>query len=151
MTTRGRWMTATGVALVLAGCAKEKPAPPPPAPAAQAPAAQAPAKRDRHGRTTTTAASAGHATTASLDQVRPGMRATEVQDILGRPDSERSFETGKRWIPWYFGPDVRRTVWYYRGVGRVSFDGGNVWGAGGGTVHHVDADPNEPGTGVHVH
>jgi outer membrane protein assembly factor BamE (lipoprotein component of BamABCDE complex) len=80
-----------------------------------------------------------------LAKIRIGMTSTEVQSILGAPTSEKNFESGKRWIPWYYGSDVRRTEWAYKGLGRVLFTGGNQWGAGAGDVQRVDYDPSETG------
>jgi outer membrane protein assembly factor BamE (lipoprotein component of BamABCDE complex) len=80
-----------------------------------------------------------------LAKIRIGMSSTEVQSILGTPTSQANYESGKRWIPWYFGSDVRRTEWAYKGLGRVLFTGGNQWGAGAGEVQRVDYDPSETG------
>ena len=83
-----------------------------------------------------------------LAKVKVGMTAQEVSNILGMPTNQVSYATGKAWIPWYFGDDARRTEWSYKGVGRVVFSGGNVFGGGGGRVERVDYDPNE--TGIRV-
>jgi hypothetical protein len=80
-----------------------------------------------------------------LARVKLGMRANEVTDILGAPSDQNSYASGKAWIPFYFGDDVRRTSFYYKGQGRVVFSGGNKWGGGGGNVIRVDYDPSEPG------
>ena len=80
-----------------------------------------------------------------LAKVQMGMTPDQVQNILGPPTHQATYESGKRWIPWYFGSDVRRTEWAYKGLGRVVFTGGNQWGAGAGEVQRVDYDPNETG------
>src|SRR5438477_9350625 len=80
-----------------------------------------------------------------LAKVQTGMTQVQVQSILGPPTNQASYESGKRWIPWYFGSDVRRTEWSYKGLGRVVFTGGNQWGAGSGAVERVDYDPSETG------
>jgi len=80
-----------------------------------------------------------------LAKIQIGMTAQQVSTILGMPTNQISYSTGKAWIPWYFGDDVRRTEWSYKGLGRVVFNGGNVFGGGGGTVNRVDYDPNETG------
>jgi len=82
---------------------------------------------------------------SALAKVQIGMTQVQVQSILGAPTHEVSYESGKRWIPWYFGSDVRRTEWAYKGLGRVVFTGGNQWGGGAGNVERVDYDPNENG------
>jgi hypothetical protein len=108
-------------ALALAGCSS-KSAPPPP------PAAALPIPPD-----------------SPLAKIQIGMTAQDVSNILGMPTNQVSYSTGKAFIPWYFGDDVRRTEWSYKGLGRVVFNGGNVFGGGGGHVERVDYDPNETG------
>jgi hypothetical protein len=80
-----------------------------------------------------------------LAKLEPGMRIQEVINILGAPTDQNAYATGKAWIPWYFGDDARRTSYYYKGMGRVVFAGGNVFGGGGGNVLRVDYDPSESG------
>jgi hypothetical protein len=80
-----------------------------------------------------------------LAKIKIGMTAQEVSNILGMPTNQVSYATGKAWIPWYFGDDARRTEWSYKGLGRVVFTGGNVFGGGGGRVNRVDYDPSETG------
>jgi outer membrane protein assembly factor BamE (lipoprotein component of BamABCDE complex) len=80
-----------------------------------------------------------------LAKVKVGMTPQQVSDILGAASSQSSYESGKRWIPYYYGDDVRRTEWAYKGLGRVIFTGGNVFGGGGGAVERVDYDPSETG------
>jgi hypothetical protein len=80
-----------------------------------------------------------------LAKIEPGMRMQEVTNILGAPTDQNAYATGKAWIPWYFGDDARRTSYYYKGMGRVVFTGGNVFGGGGGNVLRVDYDPSESG------
>ena len=80
-----------------------------------------------------------------LAKVTIGMTAQEVSNILGMPTNQVSYATGKAWIPFYFGDDSRRTEWSYKGLGRVVFTGGNVFGGGGGRVNRIDYDPTETG------
>ena len=70
---------------------------------------------------------------------------SEVSEILGKPDSEHHSVTGKAWIPYYFGDDVTRLTWYYKGLGRVNFTGGGAFGQGGGEVQSVEYDPSQGG------
>jgi hypothetical protein len=70
-----------------------------------------------------------------------GMDTNEVQEILGRtPDRSHSYESGKRWIPFYFGNDARRMQVLYKGEGCLIFTGGNVWGGAGGDLIQVTFD-----------
>ena len=73
------------------------------------------------------------------------MTKKQVTDILGSPTDENSYSSGKAWIPFYFGNDVRRTEFLYKGVGRVVFADGNAFGGGGSEVVRVDYDPAESG------
>jgi len=120
---------AVGVfALTLAGCAAESK----PAPAAATSGATAKG----------VAAPAG----SPLAKVAVGMSKKQVKDILGSPTDENSYATGKAWIPFYFGNDARRTSYYYKGMGRVVFADGNIFGGGTPEVVRVDYDPTESGT-----
>lgn len=73
-----------------------------------------------------------------------GMSESEVGAILGTPDSQDTHTTGKQFIPFNFaGKDTLRTVFYYKGVGRVEFSSGS-WGQRNGVVN-MEADAAEPG------
>jgi len=83
-----------------------------------------------------------------LAKVQMGMNKRQVKEALGMPSDETNYATGKAWIPWYFGNDARRTSYFYKGVGRVVFADGNIFGGGGGgEVVRVDYDPAEDGIG----
>lgn len=74
-------------------------------------------------------------------KVQIGMELNEVTRMLGNPARTSSHETGKRWIPYYFGNDVRRSVLHYPGEGCLSFTAGNQFGAGGNELVVITADP----------
>lgn len=76
-----------------------------------------------------------------LAQVEEGMDPTRVQSLLGEPDHQHSYPTGKSWIPFYFGSDLMRTEWRYRGEGRIVFSH-NRW-SGALSVIRVLYDPEE--------
>lgn len=70
-----------------------------------------------------------------------GMSTSETQEILGRaPDRFHTYESGKRWIPFYFGNDARRMQVFYKGEGCLIFTGGNVWGGAGGDLIQIEVD-----------
>lgn len=72
-----------------------------------------------------------------------GMQMSEVQTLLGRaPDRFHTYESGKRWIPFYFGNDVRRLQALYKGEGCLIFTHGNVWGGAGGDLIQIHVDPS---------
>lgn len=71
-----------------------------------------------------------------------GMQMGEVQDAMGRaPDRFHSYESGKRWIPFYFGNDARRMQVLYKGEGCLVFTGGGVFGGSGGDLIGINHDP----------
>lgn len=80
-----------------------------------------------------------------LAKVKVGMTMQQVSEILGMPTNQVKYSTGKAWIPYYYGDDTSRLEWSYKGIGRVIFTGGNVFGGGGGAVQRVDYDPSETG------
>jgi hypothetical protein len=80
-----------------------------------------------------------------LAKVHKGMRMGQVAEILGQPTDQNQYVTGKAFIPWYYGDDVSRVEWHYKGVGRVYFTGGGAFGQGGGEVEWVEYDPQESG------
>ena len=61
-----------------------------------------------------------------LAKIKEGMGHQQVMDILGPPKDQEVYTTGKQWIPFYFGPDVVRTVYYYKGLGQIHFSAGRV-------------------------
>jgi len=80
-----------------------------------------------------------------MARVQVGMTKRQVQDILGAPTDQNNYMSGKAFIPFYFGNDARRASWFYKGMGRVVFADGNVFGGGGAEVLRVEYDPTESG------
>jgi len=72
-----------------------------------------------------------------------GMEFREVNKLIGAPSDMHTSETGKRWIPFYFGNDVRRMQTLYKGEGCLTFTGGNVWGGGGNELIAIYHDKSE--------
>ena len=56
-------------------------------------------------------------------KVKKGMTQGTVIRKIGYPSNRSSFITGKGFIPFYYGPDHRRTVFYYRHQGELQFNG----------------------------
>ncbi len=135
---------AVGAACLVAGCASQ-------GPAASGPAAAPPATaagpsgaertvKSRDGRfdgIVVGSPSAG----SKFAKVQIGMEMQEVQQLIGAPDLWHTHETGKRWIPFYFGNDTRRLQATWKGEGCLSFTGGNVWGGGGNELIRIEVDP----------
>lgn len=77
-----------------------------------------------------------------LAKINVGMTDSEVRKLLGEPSNSNAYMTGKQFIPWYFGSDVARSDWMYKGVGRVVFSRNRYTGAL--KVIHVVHNPDEP-------
>lgn len=72
-----------------------------------------------------------------------GMRTPEVQEVMTRaPDRSHTYESGKRWIPFYYGNDARRMQALYAGEGCLIFTDGNIWGGAGGDLIQIQVDPS---------
>ena len=120
------------------------------APAPSAPATSAPATSSSAANTRTVKSKDGSYTgevvgtparNAKFARLQIGMSMSETQNVLGRaPDRVHSYESGKRWIPYYFGNDARRMQVLYRGEGCLVFTGGNVWGGGAGDLIRIEHD-----------
>jgi hypothetical protein len=63
-----------------------------------------------------------------FSKIRLGMSQGQVHEILGQPTDTKSYQTGKAWIPFYFGPDVMRTEEFYKGVGIITYTGAGIGG-----------------------
>ena len=70
-----------------------------------------------------------------------GMTMSEVSSLIGGPDDMVRHETGKRWIPFYYGNDVQRIQVLYRGEGCLTYTGGNVFGGGGNELIRITVSP----------
>jgi len=65
---------------------------------------------------------------SAFAKLKLGMTQGQVHEILGQPTDTNSYQTGKAWIPFYFGPDVMRTEEFYKGVGSVTYTGAGIGG-----------------------
>jgi hypothetical protein len=72
------------------------------------------------------------------------MRPEEVVAALGAPSRQSAYPTGKAFAPFYYGPDRWRSVYYYKGKGRVVFKGDGGFSSGS-QVLYLEYDPTEPG------
>jgi hypothetical protein len=63
-----------------------------------------------------------------MAQITDGMRESDVMKIMGPPDDSKAYVTGKAFIPFYYGGDSTRFAAYWKGQGRVIFQGGNAVG-----------------------
>ncbi len=79
---------------------------------------------------------------SSLAKVELGMNEHDVRRLLGEPSDANAYQTGKAWIPYYYGPDTTRSDWMYGGIGRVVFSRNRY--SGGLKVIRVMYNANEP-------
>jgi hypothetical protein len=79
-----------------------------------------------------------------LAKVQVGMSAREVENVLGTPNDENAYMTGKAFIPFFYGQDRWRRAYFYKGLGRVVFAGGGGFSQNA-HVTRVEYDPGEPG------
>lgn len=120
-----------------------------PTPAAPAKPAAAPAARDPNMRVVKSRDGKFDgemvgvaAVNSKFAKLQIGMELNEVTKMIGGGDSQYRHETGKRWIPFYFGNDVQRIVVTYNNEGCLAFTGGNQFGAGGNELIRITADPS---------
>ena len=69
-----------------------------------------------------------------------GMSPEEVIALIGAPTDTTTHETGKRWIPFYYGADARRVEVLYRGNGCLTYTGGNRFGGGSNELIKIESD-----------
>lgn len=82
--------------------------------------------------------------THPLAQVKIGMSQSHVHDILGQPTDSNNYQTGKMFIPFYFGNDIMRLEEHYKGIGRITFTGVGIGGVNF-KVFRIVYDPTEVG------
>ncbi len=73
-------------------------------------------------------------------KVKIGMSIAEVTELIKEPNDTVRHETGKRWIPWYFGNDAQRMQAYYAGDGCLTYAAGNAFGRGGSNLIRISVD-----------
>ena len=78
---------------------------------------------------------------SKFSKVQIGMEMDEVNRLIGVGNGMTSNETGKRWIPFYYGNDTRRIQVSYANEGCLTFTGGNRFGGGGNELIRITADP----------
>ena len=83
----------------------------------------------------------GTPTTGSkFAKLRIGMTMSQVNAAIGTPDDLTRHETGKRWIPFYFGDDAQRMQALVKNEGCLTYTGGNVFGGGGNQLIKIEVD-----------
>lgn len=77
---------------------------------------------------------------SKFSKLKIGMTMAQVQKLIKAPDDMTRHETGKRWIPFYFGNDSQRLQTFYEGEGCLTYTGGNVFGGGENQLIRIAAD-----------
>lgn len=86
------------------------------------------------------------AAASKFKELKIGMSIQQVKNAIGEPSDQDEYESGKRWIPFYYGDDVRRTELVYKGQGRLTFASGSAFGSHGGALVRITHNANEAGT-----
>lgn len=63
---------------------------------------------------------------AKFTQLEIGMPMKQVTDLVGQPNDQGAYVTGKAFIPFYFGSDRHRYEMAYKGQGRLVFAGDSM-------------------------
>ena len=71
---------------------------------------------------------------SKFTQLQIGMSAAKVMKLLGQPDDQGSYVTGKAFIPFFFGSDRYRYEMVYQHMGRLIFAGSSGFD---GTAHLI--------------
>lgn len=75
---------------------------------------------------------------SKFSKIKVGMSAKQVTDIIGMWNDQKTYVTGKAWIPYYYGRDKSRREFYYKNEGRLTI-GGN------GKLLKITVDTSEDG------
>ena len=75
---------------------------------------------------------------SKFSKLKLEMSTSQIYDRIGQPTDSKTYETGKRWIPFYYGSDTRRTELIYKNEGRLTI-GGN------GLLIAITVDASEDG------
>jgi len=63
-------------------------------------------------------------------KLKMGMSPDEVVKLIGPPTSQSTHQTGKAWIPFYFGGDTFRLEMFYKDEGQLTFSQTHTFGSG---------------------
>ncbi len=77
---------------------------------------------------------------SKFSKLEIGMTMREVNKLIGTPDDMLRHETGKRWIPFYYGNDAQRLRVLYQNEGCLIYTGGNVFGGGDNELIGITVD-----------
>ena len=78
-------------------------------------------------------------------KIQVGMYSKQVTDLIGQPNDQKMYMTGKAWIPFHFGGDNSRTEYHYKGEGVLTFANGGVGDMGSMKLIRIKVDSAESG------
>lgn len=82
---------------------------------------------------------------SNFSRLQIGMTIQQARAIVGTPQYQGAYVTGKVWIPFFFGSDRHRYELVYQGQGRLLFAGGSVTDPSNSNLILVVNNPNESG------
>lgn len=79
---------------------------------------------------------------SGFSKIQIGMSADEVNGLMGRqPTQFHRYESGKRWIPFYYGNDARRMQVLFEGEGCLIYAAGNRFNVTSADLIRIEVDP----------
>ena len=82
---------------------------------------------------------------SKFTKLQIGMSMNQVTDLIGRPNDQGSYITGKAWIPFYYGSDRYRHEMVYKSQGRLIFAGGSAGDYSSGHLTSIIHNAQESG------
>ena len=85
------------------------------------------------------------APSSKFTKLQIGMSMKQVTDLIGQPNDQGSYITGKAWIPFYYGSDRYRHEMVYKSQGRLIFAGGSAGNYSSGHLTSIIHNAQESG------
>ena len=82
---------------------------------------------------------------SKFTKLKIGMSLKQVTDLIGQPNDQGAYMTGKAWIPFYYGSDRYRHEMVYKSQGRLIFAGGSVGDYSSGHLTSIIHNVQESG------
>jgi hypothetical protein len=82
---------------------------------------------------------------SKFTKLQIGMSMKQVVDLIGQPTDQGTYETGKAWIPYYYGSDRYRYELVYKRHGRLIFAGGSSGDSSSGNLISIIHNAQESG------
>ncbi|MCX5837720.1 MAG: hypothetical protein NTW71_04275 [Deltaproteobacteria bacterium] len=82
---------------------------------------------------------------SKFTKLKIGMGMKQVTDLIGQPNDQGTYVTGKAWIPFYYGSDRYRHELVYKSQGRLIFSGGSAGNYSSGNLTSIIHNAQESG------